>query len=175
MPTFRLGDVTPKSLPGNFVASTATLIGDVALEADASVWFGAVLRGDIEPIRIGERSNIQDLCMLHTDAGYPLTVGPDCTIGHSAILHGCSIGAGTLIGMGAIVLSGASIGEGCLIGAGALIPERKTIPPGSLVLGSPGKPIRVLAPDEIDGLKRSAERYVERGRRYLTDLAEASL
>jgi carbonic anhydrase/acetyltransferase-like protein (isoleucine patch superfamily) len=155
-------------LPAGFcwVAETASIVGDVTLEEDVSVWFGAVLRGDNEPIRIGRGSNIQDLCVLHTDPGFPLTVGAGCTIGHRAILHGCAIGEGSLVGMGATVLNGARIGRNCLIGAAALITEGKEIPDGSLVVGAPGKIVRELAEAEIAGLRRSAKHYIENAKRY---------
>ncbi len=167
MSLFSLGDKSPV-LPAGFcwVAETASVIGDVSLEEDASVWFGAVLRGDNEPIRIGRGSNIQDLCVLHTDPGFPLTIGADCTIGHRAILHGCTIGEQSLVGMGATVLNGARIGRNCLIGAAALITEGKEIPDGSLVVGAPGKVVRGLTEEEIAGLARSAERYVENAKRF---------
>ena len=160
-------------LPEGFcwVADTATVVGDVKLEEDASIWFGAVLRGDNEPIRVGPGSNIQDLCVLHTDRGFPLTVGAGCTIGHRAILHGCTIGNGSLVGMGATVLNGARIGRNCLIGAAALITEGREIPDGSLVVGAPGKVVRQLTEAEIAGLARSAKHYVENARRFARGLA----
>ncbi|MCV6574700.1 MAG: gamma carbonic anhydrase family protein [Cohaesibacter sp.] len=153
-----------------WVAPTASLIGKVVLEVDASVWFGAVLRGDNEVLHIGQRSNIQEGCTLHTDMGYPLTIGQDCTIGHNVILHGCEIGDNTLIGMGAVVLNGAKIGKNCLIGAKALIPEGKVIPDNSLVMGMPGKVVRDLDEDAIKGLTKSAAHYVENWQRYAKGL-----
>jgi len=156
-----------------FIAKSAEVIGDVELGEDAGIWFGAVIRGDNDRIRIGARTNIQDLCVLHSDPGYALTIGEDCTIGHRATLHGCSIGNGTLVGMSATVLNGAKVGENCLIGAGALIPEGKDIPDGSLVLGSPGKVVRQLTDAEIEGLKKSAERYVANARRFAAGLRKA--
>src|SRR5512145_575871 len=128
-----------------WVADSAIVIGRVTIGEDASVWFNSVVRGDDEPIMIGARANVQDGCVLHTDPGFPLTVGDEATIGHMAMLHGCTIGRGALIGIGAVVLNGASIGEDCMIGAGALIPEGKEIPAGSVVVGSPGKVIRQVA------------------------------
>jgi len=167
MALLTLDGVSP-TLPDGFfwVAESAQVIGNVALGEAASVWFGAVLRGDNEPITVGARSNIQDLCVLHTDPGFPLVIGEGCTIGHRAILHGCTIGNNSLIGMGATVLNGAVVGENCLIGAGALVTEGKEIPAGSLVVGAPGRVVRTLTPDEIAGLRRSAERYVANARRY---------
>ena len=146
----------------HFVAPDATVIGQVMLAPWVSVWFGAVLRGDNEPIRIDEGSNIQDLCVLHTDPGYPLHVGRNCTIGHRAILHGCTVGDGSLVGMGAMVLNGAKIGRGCLIGAGALVTEGKDIPDHSLVMGSPGRVVRTLDAQALARLERSAETYREK-------------
>ena len=157
--------VVPES--GRFyVAPNAQLMGKVVLEDDASVWFGAVLRGDIEPIRIGKRSNVQDGCVLHTDAGYPLTIAEGCTIGHMVMLHGCTIGNRSLIGIGSIILNGAKIGEECLIGAHSLIPEGKEIPPRSLVMGSPGKVVRQLTDEDVAHFTKGADRYVENGERY---------
>ena len=153
--------------PGRvFVAENATLIGKVRLEADASVWFGAVLRGDNEAITIGERSNIQDLCMIHTDPGYPATIGRDCTIGHRAIIHGCTIMDNTLVGMGAIVLNGAVVGRNCLIGAGALVPENRTIPDNSLVVGAPARVVRSLDEEAVRRLTAAAAAYVARSQQY---------
>lgn len=153
-----------------WAAPNAVLIGRVILEEDASVWFGAVLRGDNEPIRVGARSNIQDGCVLHTDPGYPLTIGPDCTIGHMVMLHGCTIGARSLVGIGSIILNGARIGEECLIGANTLIAEGKEIPARSMVIGSPGKIIRQLTDDDIKRFTGGAGRYVANWKRYAKGL-----
>jgi carbonic anhydrase/acetyltransferase-like protein (isoleucine patch superfamily) len=149
-----------------WVAPDANLIGRVVLHSGASVWFGCTLRGDNEPIIVGLGSNIQENCVLHTDMGYPLTIGADCTIGHKAMLHGCTIGDGTLVGMGATVLNGARIGAGCLIGAGALVTEGKDIPDGSLVMGAPGRVVRTLDAEARAGLVDSAERYRANMRRF---------
>lgn len=158
--------------PGKYwIASNASAIGKVRLKTDASLWFGAVARGDNEWIEIGERSNIQDNCVLHTDMGFPLTVGPDCTVGHLAILHGCTIGACSLIGMGATILNGVRIGKNCLIGANALIPEGREIPEGSLAIGAPAKVVRQLTDEEIVALKATAAHYVDNGRRFSAGLA----
>lgn len=153
-----------------WVAPSAELIGRVRLKRDASVWFGAVLRGDNEWIEIGERSNVQDLSVLHTDIGSPLTIGDDCTIGHKVTLHGCTIGSNSLIGMGATILNGAVIGANCLVGAGALITEGKTFPDGSLIVGAPAKAIRSLDAAAIARLKASAEGYARNARRYADGL-----
>ena len=172
MPIYALGADRP-DLPAadrHFIAPTATLIGKVRLKDEASVWFGAVLRGDNEWIEIGERSNIQEMAMLHTDMGYPMVIGADCTIGHKAMLHGCTIGAGSLIGMGATVLNGAKIGKGCLIGACALITEGKEIPDGSLVMGSPGKVVRELDDAARARLLKSAEGYRANAARFRAGL-----
>jgi len=143
-----------------------------ALGEDCGIWFGATLRGDNERISLGARSNIQEGCTLHTDIGFPLDIGEDCTIGHNAILHGCTIGAGSLIGMGAIVLNGARIGRGCLVGAGALVTEGKVFPDHCLIVGSPAKPTRTLSEDNIARLKFSAAHYVENWRRFAKGLIE---
>ena len=163
---------TPALADDAWVAPDAQVIGAVALGPGASVWFGAVLRGDNEPIAIGEGSNVQEHCMLHTDMGFPLTVGAGCTIGHRAILHGCTIGEGSLVGMGAIVLNGARIGRGCLIGAGALVTENKEVPDGSLVLGAPAKVARALDEAAMEGLRESARHYRENARRFREGLRE---
>jgi carbonic anhydrase/acetyltransferase-like protein (isoleucine patch superfamily) len=172
---FALDGKSPVLPPGfHWIAESAAVIGDVTLEEEASVWFGAVLRGDNEPVRIGRGSNIQDLCVLHTDPGFPLSVGAYCTIGHRAILHGATIGDCSLVGMGATVLNGARIGRDCLIGAAALITEGKEIPDGSLVVGAPGKVTRRLTENEIEDLKRSAARYVVNARRFAQGLRTGS-
>jgi carbonic anhydrase/acetyltransferase-like protein (isoleucine patch superfamily) len=175
MSVYALGAAAPR-LPENgdcWIAPNAVLVGRVELQRGASVWFGAVLRGDNDPIVIGENSNVQDGSVLHTDAGTPLTVGRNVTIGHMAMLHGCTVGDGSLIGIGAVVLGNARIGRHCLIGAGALIPEGKEIPDRSLVVGQPGRVIRTLGDDQAARLELSAAHYVENWRRYARDLAPA--
>jgi len=174
MPAYALDGVTP-SLPGEgayWIAPTASIIGKVTLGRDVGIWFGAVLRGDNEPIVIGEATNIQEHVMMHTDPAFRLTVGFGCTIGHRAILHGCTLGDNVLIGMGATVLNGAKIGDNCLIGAGALVPEGREIPPGSLVLGMPGKVVRPLTADEIGRNRISAAHYVANWKRFAKGLKE---
>lgn len=163
---WELDGIAPEIAPDAWVAPDAKLIGRVVLEAAASVWFGCTLRGDNEEIRLGAGSNVQENCVLHTDMGFPLVIGANCTIGHKAMLHGCVIGAGSLIGMGATVLNGARIGRGCLIGAGALIPEGKDIPDGSLVMGAPGKVVRMLDPAAQDKLLKSAAGYRANAARF---------
>ncbi|MTI45103.1 carbonic anhydrase/acetyltransferase-like protein (isoleucine patch superfamily) [Roseibium hamelinense] len=172
MAVFALDDVAPV-FPGNgnyWVAPSAEVIGRVRLEEDASVWFGAVLRGDNELIHLGARSNIQDGCVCHTDMGFPLSIGADCTIGHKAILHGCTIGANSLVGMGATILNGAVIGKNCIVGANALIAEGKIIPDNSLVVGVPGKVVRTLTGEAAAGILKSAEGYVRNWRRFKAGL-----
>lgn len=161
-----LDGVAPEVGKNAWIAPSADVIGKVVLEDDASIWFGAVLRGDNEVIWVGQGSNIQENAVLHTDMGYPLLIGANCTIGHKAMLHGCTIGEGTLIGMGATILNGAKIGKGCLIGACALITEGKEIPDGSLVMGSPGKVVRTLDAEAQERLLASAARYRENAMRF---------
>jgi carbonic anhydrase/acetyltransferase-like protein (isoleucine patch superfamily) len=156
-----------------WIAPDANLIGRVVIEAGASVWFGATLRGDNEEIRVGAGSNVQENCVLHTDIGFPLVIGADCTIGHKAMLHGCRVGAGTLVGMGATLLNGARIGSGCLIGAGALVTEGKEIPEGSLVMGAPGRVVRGLDAAARERLLASAAGYRANMRRFRSGLAPA--
>ncbi len=169
---YRLGNARVEQHPQSWVAPSATLIGKVRLEARASVWFGAVLRGDNELIHIGEDSNVQDGAVMHTDMGSPLTLGKGVTVGHNAMLHGCSVGDYSLVGINAVVLNGARIGKHCIIGANALIAEGKEIPDGSLVVGSPGKVVRELTEQQKKLLEASAAHYVQNARRYATDLAE---
>lgn len=157
--------------PGRYwIAENATVIGNVVVGEDASIWFGSVVRGDNEPIRIGARVNIQESCVLHTDPGFPMDIGEGATIGHMVMLHGCSIGRAALIGIGSIILNGAVIGEECLIGANTLIGEGKRIPPRSLVLGSPGKIIRTLSEDDVKRIGATADRYVANWRRFAKGL-----
>ncbi|MDT8855633.1 gamma carbonic anhydrase family protein [Paracoccaceae bacterium Fryx2] len=163
---YALEGLVPEIDPEAWVAPDANLIGRVKLAAGVSIWFGATLRGDNEPILVGAGSNVQESCVLHTDMGYPLTIGADCTIGHRAMLHGCTIGDGSLIGMGATVLNGAVIGRGCLIGAGALVTEGKEIPDGSLVMGAPGRVVRVLDAQAQARLLASAAGYRANMRRF---------
>jgi carbonic anhydrase/acetyltransferase-like protein (isoleucine patch superfamily) len=168
---YALDDTAPELADGAWVAESAEVIGRVELAEDASVWFGAVVRGDQpEPVRIGARSNIQDGSVLHSDAGVPLTIGADVTVGHQVILHGCTVGDGSLIGMGAVVLNGAKIGKGCLVGAGALVTEGKEFPDGSLIVGSPAVAKRTLSPEQQAGLIASAAHYVRNARRYARGL-----
>lgn len=167
---YSLDGLTPDIAPSAWVAPDANIIGAVTLAADSSVWFGATLRGDNERITLGQGSNVQEACVLHTDMGYPMVIGPNCTIGHKAILHGCTIGEGSLIGMGATILNGAKIGRFCLIGAGALVTEGKEIPDFSLVMGAPGKVVRELDQAARDRLLKSALGYQANARRFAKGL-----
>jgi carbonic anhydrase/acetyltransferase-like protein (isoleucine patch superfamily) len=153
-----------------WIAPSASVIGKVRMKLDTSVWFGAVLRGDNEWIELGERSQIQDNATLHTDPGYPMVIGPDCVIGHNVILHGCTIGAKSLVGMGAIMLNGSRIGENCLVGAGALITEDKSFPDGSLIVGAPARAIRSLDDETRQRIAQVADVYVRRFKQYAKGL-----
>jgi carbonic anhydrase/acetyltransferase-like protein (isoleucine patch superfamily) len=157
----------------HWVAPTAVLIGKVRLEHEASVWWGAILRGDNELITVGRGSNVQDACVLHTDPGYPLVVGANVTVGHMAMLHGCTIGEGSLIGIGAVVLNGARIGRNCLIAARALVGEGKEIPDNSLVMGMPGKVTGEVRPEQAERMRRGTANYVRNWRRYRDGLIAA--
>ena len=170
MAIYSLDGVQPELALESWVAPSADVIGRVRLLHMGSIWFGAVLRGDTEWISVGDHSNVQDSCVLHTDKGAPLTIGAYCTIGHKAILHGCEIGDNSLVGMGAIILNHAKIGRNCLIGAGALIAEGKVIPDNSLVVGAPGKVIRILDDLAAAGLRKSAEGYVRNWQRFKAGL-----
>ena len=170
MPVYSIGDKQPQLPDPVWIAPNAVVIGNVHLGRNVGIWWNAVLRGDNDPITIGDDTNIQDGSLLHTDVGVPLTVGAGVTVGHGVTLHGCTIGNGSLIGMGAILLNGCVIGRECLIGAGALIPERKEIPDRSLVIGSPGRVVRQLTDEEVAGLRTSARHYVEHWQHYATAL-----
>lgn len=170
MAIYELDNVAPSLADSVWVADSAQIIGKVKLAQDVSVWFGVIIRGDTEVIRIGRGTNIQDACVLHADMGKPLTVGEDVTVGHQAMLHGCSIGDGSLIGIGAVVLNGAKIGKGCIVGAGALVTEGKEFPDGSMIIGSPAKVARELTPEQQASIRMSAVHYVENARRFRTGL-----
>ncbi|TMS59548.1 gamma carbonic anhydrase family protein [Imbroritus primus] len=170
MAQYQLGDLTPTVDDSAYIAPGATVIGNVYLKARASVWPGAVLRGDNDPITIGEASNIQENAVLHTDAGAPLTLGDYVTVGHQAMLHGCTIGDGSLIGIQAVVLNHAVIGKECLVGAGAIVTEGKTFPDRSLILGAPARVVRQLTDDDVARMRMGAESYAERQATYKTTL-----
>ncbi len=166
MAIYELDGVAPRMADSAWVADNAQVMGDVALGEGASVWFGATVRGDTETITIGEGSNVQDGSVLHADHGFPLTIGARVTVGHQVMLHGCTIGDESLIGIGAVVLNGARIGRHCLVGAGSLVTEGKEFPDGSMILGCPAKVVRELTPEQIEGLRMSAAHYIENARRY---------
>lgn len=166
MAIFQLGDDTPRIHPSAWVADNASVIGRVELGEHASVWYGAVLRGDNEWMRVGHRSNIQEHSVLHTDTGVPLTIGDDVTVGHRVVLHGCSIGDQSLIGIGSVLLNGCRIGRQSIVGAGALVTEGKEFPDGALIVGSPAKVVRMLTPEQIARLQASAAHYVNNAQRH---------
>ena len=170
MPIYQIGDDVPDIAPDAFVAPQATVIGKVTLKSRASVWFGAVIRGDNEPITIGKGSNVQEGAVLHTDPGVPLTIGDRVTVGHQAMLHGCTIGDGSLVGIQAVVLNGAVIGKHCLVGAGAIVTERKTFPDRSLILGAPAKVVRQLTDEDVARLEANAASYADRQEQYRQEL-----
>jgi carbonic anhydrase/acetyltransferase-like protein (isoleucine patch superfamily) len=172
MSVYEYGERVPSVHESVFVAPTASVIGSVVLSENVSVWFGATIRGDNDTITVGKNSNVQEGAVLHTDTGLTLTVGENVTIGHQAMLHGCTIGDGSLIGIQAVVLNGAVIGKSCLVGAGAVITERKVFPDRSLIVGAPARVVRVLSDEEVEKLMKSAEGYAEKRARFLTDLKE---
>jgi len=170
MAIYELDGVAPRLAASAWVADSAQVIGNVVLGENASVWFGTVVRGDTEAITIDAGTNIQDASVLHADFGQPLVVGERVTVGHQVMLHGCTIGDETLIGIGAIVLNGARIGKNCLVGAGALVTEGKEFPDGSMIIGSPAKAVRELSPEQIEGLRQSARHYMDNARRFQSGL-----
>ena len=172
MAVFQLGDSIPSIHPNAWVADSAQVIGDVTLSENSSIWFGAVIRGDNEPITVGRGTNIQENSVLHTDHGKPLVLGENVTIGHQVTLHGCTVGDGSLIGIGAVVLNGAVIGKNCLVGAGALVTEGKEFPDGCMIIGSPAKAVRQLSPEHIEGLHMSARTYIENAQRFKRGLTK---
>ena len=176
MPIYAIDGIAPvfDDRASNWIAPDATLIGRIRIGRDVSVWFGVALRGDNEPIEIGEGSNVQEHTIMHTDPGFPLTIGKSCTIGHRALLHGCTIGENSLIGMGAIVLNGARIGRNSLVGADALVTEGKEFPEGSLIVGSPAKVVRALDEDAIARLRAAAAHYVKNGKRFIKGLSQVA-
>ena len=170
MAVYQLDTLTPDITDSAWVADNAQVMGDVHMAADSSVWFSSVVRGDTATIRIGEGTNIQDGSVLHADVGIPLTIGKHVTVGHMVQLHGCTVGDESLIGIGAIVLNGAKIGKNCLVGAGSLVTEGKEFPDGSMILGTPAKVVRQLTPEQIEGLRRSAQHYVNNKNRFKAGL-----
>jgi carbonic anhydrase/acetyltransferase-like protein (isoleucine patch superfamily) len=172
MPIYQYGDLLPSVHDSVFVAPNASVIGSVVLSENVSVWFGATIRGDNDLITLGKNSNVQEGAVLHTDPGLKLTVGDNVTIGHQAMLHGCTIGDGSLIGIQAVVLNGAVIGKGCLVGAGAIVTERKVFPDRSLILGAPARVARQLTDEDVENLLKSAQIYNERRASFLANLKE---
>ena len=170
MAVYELDGIQPRVADSAWVADSAQVMGNVVLGEDSSIWFGTVIRGDTETITVGRGSNIQDASVLHADIGKPLTIGDNVTVGHQVMLHGCTIGDESLIGIGAIVLNGAKIGRHCLVGAGALVTEGKEFPDGSMIIGSPAKAVRQLTPEQIEGLKLSAQHYMDNARRFRAGL-----
>ena len=170
MPLYSIGSLSPQLADSVWIAPNAIVIGDIRLAANVSVWWNTTLRGDNDPIFIGANTNVQDGSMLHTDVGAPINIGSNVTIGHMVMLHGCTVGDDSLVGIGAVVLNRAVIGKECLIGAGSVIPEGKVIPDRSLVIGMPGRVIRQLTDQEIEGLRINAAHYVANGQRYAKDL-----
>jgi carbonic anhydrase/acetyltransferase-like protein (isoleucine patch superfamily) len=166
MAIYALDGLTPQVADTAWVADNAQVMGEVTLAADSSVWFGVTVRGDTDAIHIGEGSNVQDGSVLHADHGMPLTIGRHVTVGHQVMLHGCTIGDESLIGIGAVVLNGAKIGKHCLVGAGALVTEGKEFPDGSMILGSPARVVKTLSPEQIEGLRQSAQHYIDNARRF---------
>ena len=174
MAIYELGGIAPQLGEGAFVADSAEVIGHVRLGKNASVWSQTVVRGDNDQVTIGDESNVQDASVLHSDPGFPLIIGKRVSIGHKVMLHGCTIGDGSLIGIGAIILNGAKIGKHCLVGAGALVTEGKEFPDGSMIMGTPAKVVRELSPEQIEGLRQSARHYVENARRFKAGLKKIS-
>lgn len=170
MTIYQLGDIAPEIDPGAYITDSANIIGKVKIEAGASIWFDVTIRGDNELITVSENSNVQEGCILHTDPGHPLTIGKNVTIGHQAMLHGCTIGEGSLIGIQAVILNGAKIGKNCLVGAGALITEGKEFPDNSLIIGSPAKAVRTLNEEDILRMHSNTLNYVRRAQAYKTEL-----
>ena len=170
MAIYELGDYVPKISESAWVADSAQVIGRVALAEGASIWYGAVLRGDNDWITVGARSNVQDCSMLHTDLGWPLTLGDDVSVGHQVMLHGCTVGDGSLIGIQAVVLNGARIGRNCLVGAGAIVTEGKEFPDNSLIIGAPAKVVREITPEQIERMRAGSEHYVHNAQRNRASL-----
>ncbi len=170
MALYQLDEHSPQLAEGVWVADSAQVIGNVVLEENASIWFGAVLRGDTETLTVGRNSNVQDGSVLHADIGFPVLIGENVTVGHQVMLHGCTIGDGSLVGIGAVILNGAKIGRNCLVGAGALVTEGKEFPDNSMIIGSPAKAVRMLSPEQAERLRFSATHYVDNASRFRNGL-----
>ncbi|MEO7336598.1 MAG: gamma carbonic anhydrase family protein [Caldimonas sp.] len=174
MAIYRVHDEIPRIAPTAWVADSAQVMGNVILEEGANIWFGAVLRGDNEPLTIGRSSNVQDGSVIHSDMGFPMTLGAEVTIGHQVMLHGCTVGDGSLIGIQSVILNGARIGRNCLVGAGSLVTEGKEFPDGSMIVGRPAKVVRPLTPEQIAGLRQIAVHYVANAERFRAGLVRIS-
>jgi carbonic anhydrase/acetyltransferase-like protein (isoleucine patch superfamily) len=172
MAVYRLGTTEPQLAAGAWVADSAQVIGNVVLAENASVWFGAVLRGDTEAIRLGRGSNVQDGSVVHADPGFPTLIGDNVTVGHHVMLHGCTVGDGSLVGIGAVVLNGAKIGRNCLVGAGSLVTEGKEFPDGAMILGSPARVAKLMTPEQIEKMQHGAGHYVDNAKRYAAELVK---
>ncbi len=170
MAIYQLGEHAPDIDPSAYVADSANIIGKVSIAANASIWFDVTIRGDNELISVGTNSNVQESCVLHTDPGFPLNIGPNVTVGHQAMLHGCTIGEGSLVGIQSVILNGAKIGKNCLVGAGALVTEGKEFPDNSLIIGSPAKAVRTLSDEDVARMHRNTENYVKRGQLFKQSL-----
>jgi carbonic anhydrase/acetyltransferase-like protein (isoleucine patch superfamily) len=170
MALYKLGEHTPQIHDNAWIAGSAEVIGRVTLAEGASIWFGAIVRGDVEDIRIGRNSNIQDNSVLHADTGWPLVIGENVTVGHQVMLHGCNVGDGALIGIRAVVLNGAQIGRNCIVGAGAVVTEGKSFPDGTLILGAPAKVVKEVSAEQIAAMRAGAAHYVENARRFRAQL-----
>ena len=170
MAIYQLGEHAPGIDPSAYVADSANIIGKVSIAANASIWFDVTIRGDNELISVGTNSNVQESCVLHTDPGFPLNIGPNVTVGHQAMLHGCTIGEGSLVGIQSVILNGAKIGKNCLVGAGALVTEGKEFPDNSLIIGSPAKAVRTLSDEDVARMHRNTENYVKRGQLFKQSL-----
>ena len=172
MAIYQLGEHVPDIDPSAYITESANIIGKARIEANVSIWFEVTIRGDNELITVSENSNVQEGCVLHTDPGYPLTIGKNVTVGHHAMLHGCIIGEGSLVGIQAVILNGAKIGKNCLVGAGALVTEGKEFPDNSLIIGTPAKIVRTLSEEDIEGMKKNTANYVKRGQLFKTNLKQ---
>lgn len=170
MAIYQLGEHAPDIDPSAYITDSANIIGKAKIEANASIWFDVTIRGDNELITVSENSNVQEGCVLHTDPGFPLTIGKNVTVGHQAMLHGCTIGEGSLVGIQAVILNGAKIGKNCLVGAGALVTEGKEFPDNSLIIGTPAKAVRTLSEEDIARMKNNTNNYVKRGQLFKTNL-----
>jgi carbonic anhydrase/acetyltransferase-like protein (isoleucine patch superfamily) len=174
MAIYELDGLVPQIADTAWVADSAQVIGNVHLAEHSSIWFGTIMRGDTEPLSVGKGSNIQEGCVVHADRGFPVTLGENVSVGHQAMLHGCTVGDGSLVGIKAVLLNGSKIGRNCLVGAGALVTEGKEFPDGSLIIGSPARAVKQLTPEQFEGLKGAAEHYIENARRFQAGLKKTA-